>query len=146
MSHSSSAGLFPSCASAAYRAGQPAAARVRSQSDYTRSSLALHVTTDEGDTVDLSFDLTNLRQLQKTYARVSRDNAQQNQNLQGTYGNFSVNVTGDLNDRELAAIEALVQYLATGKPATADLSSLDSYAGLFSQTRISARNSVRLQA
>jgi hypothetical protein len=119
-------------------------ARVRSHTESTQSSLTLKVRTAEGDTVELSFDATTLKQLESGRARSSHNKASYSSASESVSFSFNAKVTGDLNDQELSDIAKLIQSLETGQAATAPLSSLDAYSGAFQQTTQVSDSTVRL--
>ena len=109
--------------------------KVQSQTDTSQSSLNLKVTTAEGDTVELSFNISDLAQLQQAHVQNGQGSADAVSATQSHSESFSAKVNGNLSDQELKDIQSLLQYLQTGKPSDQALSSLSGYSGEFSQTQ-----------
>jgi hypothetical protein len=121
-------------------------ARVRTHAESTQTSLTLNVRTADGDTVELSFDTTSLKQLESGMARSSQGKASYSHASQSDSFNFNAKINGDLNDQELADIGSLIQSLQSGESSTSSLSSLDAYSGSFKQTTSTTNESLRLYA
>ncbi|MEO8368629.1 MAG: hypothetical protein ABI806_05485 [Candidatus Solibacter sp.] len=119
-------------------------ARIRSRSESTSTSLSLNIRTADGDTVELSFDATSLKQTETGKLQTSAGKAAYSRTSQSDSFNFSAKVSGDLNDQELADIGSLLQSLQSGEPSESSPSSLDSYTGSFSQTTSISNETFRL--
>jgi hypothetical protein len=120
--------------------------RVRTHTESTKSSLALNVITAEGDTVELSYDATSLKQTEKATARSSPGKATSSNTSESSSYNFNAKVTGDLNEQELSDIANVIKALQTGVSPTASLSSLTAYSGAYQQTTAVTNSSLRLYA
>jgi hypothetical protein len=120
--------------------------RVRTHSESTKSSLTLNVITAEGDTVELSFDATSLKQTEKATARSSQGKATYSNTSESSTYNFNAKVTGDLNEQELSDIAKVIKALQTGASPTVSLSSLTAYSGAYQQTTSVTNSSLRLYA
>jgi hypothetical protein len=121
-------------------------ARVRTHSESTKSSLTLNVITADGDTVQLSFDATSLKQIEKATARSSQGKASYTNVSQSSSFNFNAKVTGDLNEQELSDIASVIKALQTGASPSASLASLTAYSGAYQQTTSVTNSSLRLYA
>ena len=102
--------------------------------------------TAEGDTVELSFDTTSLKQLEAAKVRSSEGKVTYSRASQSDSFNFSAKVSGDLNDQELADIGSLIQSLQSGESPTSSPSSIDAYSGSFKQTTSVTSETFRLYA
>src|ERR1039457_3975288 len=118
--------------------------RVRTHSETTKSSLTLNVITAEGDTVELSFDATSLKQTENATARSSQGKASYSSTSQSSSFNLNAKVTGNLNAQELSDIASVIQSLETGASPTSTLSSLTAYSGAFQQTTSVTNSSLSL--
>jgi hypothetical protein len=120
------------------------ATRARTHSESTKSSLTLNVITAEGDTVELSFDATSLKQTENATARSSQGKASYSSTSQSSSFNLNAKVTGNLNAQELSDIASVIQSLETGASPTSTLSSLTAYSGAFQQTTSVTNSSLSL--
>jgi hypothetical protein len=121
-------------------------ARIRSRTETVQSSLTLNLRTAEGDTVELSFDTRSLKQLESAKVRTSEGNATYSRATQTDTTNFRAQVTGDLNQQELADIGSLLQSLQSGETPASSPSSIDSYTGSLRQTTSVTKETFRLYA
>ena len=110
------------------------AARIRTHSEATQSSLTLHVRTAEGDTVELSFDASSLSQVETASTRSQYAKAGYSRTTQSATQDFRASIHGDLNDQEMSDIASLIQSLRSGQTGATPLSSLAAYSGSFRQT------------
>jgi hypothetical protein len=104
------------------------------------------VITAEGDTVELSFDATSLKQTEKATTRSSQGKASYSNTTESSTLNLNAKVNGDLNAQELSDIANVIKALDTGVSPTASLSSLTPYSGTFQQTTSVTNSPLRLYA
>lgn len=120
--------------------------RVRTHSESSKSSLTLNVITAEGDTVELSFAATSLKQTENATARSSQGKASYSSTRQSSSFNLNAKVNGDLNAQELSDIASVIKALETGVSPSASLSSLTAYSGAYQQTTSVTNSSLRMYA
>lgn len=130
---------FPACRACDPPARPDARASVRTET--RSSSLKLQLRTAEGDTVEISLTARNQRQTERARGQgVSYRSDARSQDLTA-----SVNITGDLNESELADIRELLSSLSSGNQPT-DLDTISAYQYTHQRTREVSRATVQLYA